>query len=82
MEGPKQIRSKWPTFGGCPVEKGPNPLYDQKVLKTDRFRYDFVTALDQYQFPRISENLRVSLKDANVVGGCRVKPPVLSEGLA
>ena len=31
-------------------------LYDQKVLKTERFRYDFVMVLDGYQFREISRN--------------------------
>ena len=32
----------------------PNPRYDQKVLKTERFRYDFAMVLDGYQFLEIS----------------------------
>jgi hypothetical protein len=31
-------------------------LYDQKVLKTERFRHDFVMVLDGYQFREISRN--------------------------
>ena len=54
LEGPKL---------GKGVERGleapqnwAQPLYYQKVFKTERFRYDSVMVLDSYQFREISRN--------------------------